>query len=158
MRIILIHQRQFWHKCTCKLNVCIFYLRFALGIIHDDGLTEKHQKQLFYSSKTPFFRSLNLVTPLLFEEMLILTHINVSYNNQTGFLSKIVLLWVTCWHKSIKTLKHLIIDTSYSLGSSDVITNVNTMTPINTLFFYENKRRIHSCLKWNYKRSVLITS
>ena len=49
--------------------------------------------------------------------------------------SQIVLLWVTCWHRSIKTLKHLFVDTSYSLGSSDVITNVNTMTPINPLFF-----------------------
>ena len=35
-------------------------------------VTEKHQKQLFYSNK-PLFWSLNLVTPLLFEEMLILT-------------------------------------------------------------------------------------
>ena len=35
----------------------------------------------------------------------------------------------------IEVLKHLIIDTSYSLGSSDVITNVNTLTPINPLFF-----------------------
>ena len=93
-----------------------------------------------------------------FEEMLILTSYNVSYNNQTGFPSHIVLLWVTCWHRIIKSLKHLIIDTSYSLGSSDVITNVNTKTPINPFSFYENKRRIHGCLKWNYKRSVLITS
>ena len=82
----------------------------------------------------------------------------LNYNNQTGFPSQIVLLWVTCWHRSIKPLKHLIIDTSYSLGSSDVITNVNTLTPINTFIFYENKRRIHGCLKWNYKRSVLIFS
>ena len=34
-----------------------------------------------------------------------------------------------------KMLKNLFIDTSYSLGSSDVITNINTMTPVNTLFF-----------------------
>ena len=31
--------------------------------------------------------------------------------------------------------KRLIIDTFYNLGSSDVITNANTMTPINPLFF-----------------------
>ena len=44
--------------------------------------------------------------------------------------------------------KKLIIDTSYSLGSSDVMTHVNTMTPINAfIFFYENKRGIHGCLK-----------
>ena len=36
-------------------------------------VTEKHQTQLFYSTKTPFFWSLNLVTLLLFEEMLVLT-------------------------------------------------------------------------------------
>ena len=41
-------------------------------------VTEKHQKQFIYSSKTPFFRSLNSVTPLLFEEMLVLT----SYQRQ----------------------------------------------------------------------------
>ena len=35
-------------------------------------VTEKHQKEFIYSSKTPFL-SLNLVTPLLFEEMLVLT-------------------------------------------------------------------------------------
>ena len=29
-------------------------------------VTEKHQKQLFYSNKIPFFWSLNLATPLLF--------------------------------------------------------------------------------------------
>ena len=35
-------------------------------------VTEKHQKQFIYSSKTTF-SVLNLVTPLLFEEMLVLT-------------------------------------------------------------------------------------
>ena len=44
------------HDCTCNLNVYIFYLRFALGIFHGDRCqTEKHKKQSFYSSKTPFF-------------------------------------------------------------------------------------------------------
>ena len=36
-------------------------------------VTEKHQNQFIYLSKTPVFWSLNLVTPLLFEEMLVLT-------------------------------------------------------------------------------------
>ena len=36
-------------------------------------VAEIHQKQLFFPSKIPFFRSLNLVKPLLFEEMLVLT-------------------------------------------------------------------------------------
>ena len=40
-----------------NLNVyIIFFLRFALGIIYSDRVvTEKHQNQLFYSSKPPFF-------------------------------------------------------------------------------------------------------
>ena len=36
MRIILQRRRQFRQKCSCNLNVYIFYLRFALGIIHVD--------------------------------------------------------------------------------------------------------------------------
>ena len=35
-------------------------------------VTEKHQILLFYSSKVPFFWSLNLVAPLIFGEMLVL--------------------------------------------------------------------------------------
>ena len=70
---------------------------------------------------------------------------NVSYNNETDFSSQIL-----CYESLVdievsNKLKHLIIDRSYSLGSSDVITNVNTMTPINPLFYYENKRREHGC-------------
>ena len=60
-------------KCPWNLNVYIFYLCFALGIIHVDCCVRKTPKQLFYSSKTPLFGSLNLVTPLLFEERLVLT-------------------------------------------------------------------------------------
>ena len=41
-------------KCTCKLNVYIFYFCFAIGIIHGDRCDRKTPKQLFYSSKTPF--------------------------------------------------------------------------------------------------------
>ena len=37
-------------------------------------VTEKHLKQLFHSSKTLFFRLLNLITLFLFEEMLVLTY------------------------------------------------------------------------------------
>ena len=54
MQIILQRQRQFWQICSCNLNVYIFYLRFALGSIHGDRCDRKHQKQLFYKSKTPF--------------------------------------------------------------------------------------------------------
>ena len=46
MQIILLRRRQCWQKCTCKLNVYIFYLRFALDIIHDDRCdTKKHTHQ-----------------------------------------------------------------------------------------------------------------
>ena len=44
------------HDCTCNLNVNIFYLRFALGISHSDRCDRKKTpKQLFNSSKHPFF-------------------------------------------------------------------------------------------------------
>ena len=51
----------------------MFYFCFVLGIIHGDLGDRKTPKQFIHSSITPFFRSLNLVTPLLFEEMLVLT-------------------------------------------------------------------------------------
>ena len=112
------------------------------------SLRQKNTKKLFYSSKTPFLIVQVSHTVTFLKKCSFWRHINVSYNNQTGFPSQIVLLWVTCWHRSIKTLTHLIFDTSYSIGSSDIITNVNTMPPINPfIFFYENKRRIHGCLK-----------
>ena len=60
------------HDCTCNLEVYIFYLHFALGIIHGDRCDRKTPKQLFFKL-TPFFRSLKSVTLLLFEEMLVLT-------------------------------------------------------------------------------------
>ena len=46
MRIILQRQRQFWQKCTCNLNVYIFYLRFALGIINGDHCDRKTPKTI----------------------------------------------------------------------------------------------------------------
>ena len=61
------------HDCTCNLNVYVFYLRIAIGIIHSNRYDRKHQKQLFYSSEPPFFQSLKSVTLLLFEEILVLT-------------------------------------------------------------------------------------
>ena len=44
MQINLQRQMQFWQKCSCNLNVYIFYLRFALGIIHDDHYDRKTPK------------------------------------------------------------------------------------------------------------------
>ena len=41
MRISLQRQMQFWQKCSWNMNVYIFYLRFALGIIHDDRCDRK---------------------------------------------------------------------------------------------------------------------
>ena len=34
------------HDCTCNLNVYIFYLRFALGIIHGDRCDSKTPKTI----------------------------------------------------------------------------------------------------------------
>ena len=34
------------HDCTCNLNVYIFYLRFALGIIHGDRCDRKTLKTI----------------------------------------------------------------------------------------------------------------
>ena len=52
-------------------------------------VTEKHQKQLFYSSKNPFW-SLNLITPLLFLRNarfdVILTSVTII---KQGFLRKL---------------------------------------------------------------------
>ena len=159
MRDVLLRQRQFWQTCTCNLNVYIFYLSFALGIIHGDRCDRKTPITIISFKKKNIFSVVEFSnTVTFFKKCSFWRHINVSYSNQTGFPSQIVLLWATCWQWSIKTLKNLFIDTSYSLCSSDVITNVNTMTPTNPLFFYENKWQIHGCLKWNYKKSFLITS
>ena len=56
MWIIMLRQRQFWQKCTCNLNVYIFYLCFTLCIIHDDRCDGKTPKTiiLITTSKTPF--------------------------------------------------------------------------------------------------------
>ena len=45
MQIILQRQRTFWQKCSCNLNVYIFYLRFALGIDHGDRCDKKKHQQ-----------------------------------------------------------------------------------------------------------------
>ena len=60
-------------NCTCKLNVYIFYYCFALGIIHGDRCDRKNTKNNYFIQVKPPFWSLNLVTMLLFEEMLVLT-------------------------------------------------------------------------------------
>ena len=73
MWIILQRQKQFWQNCSCNRNVYIFYLRFALGIIHGDHCDRKTPKTVVLFKENPSFRSLNLVTLLLFEEILVLT-------------------------------------------------------------------------------------
>ena len=40
---------------TCNLNVYIFYLRFALGIIHGDRYDGKTPKTIILFKYTPFF-------------------------------------------------------------------------------------------------------
>ena len=55
MRIIVLRQRQFWQKCSCNLNVYIFYLRFALGIIHGDRCDRKTPKRIVLFQVQPPF-------------------------------------------------------------------------------------------------------
>ena len=73
MQIILQRQRQFWQNCSCNLNVYIFYLRFALGIIHGDRCARKNTINNCFIQVKYFFWSLKFVTLLLFAEMLVLT-------------------------------------------------------------------------------------
>ena len=75
-----------------KFSICVLCEELSMVIV----VTEKHQKQLFYSSKTPFFVVEVSNTVTFLKKCLFWRHINVSYNNQTGFSSQIVLLWVTC--------------------------------------------------------------
>ena len=60
-------------KCMCNLNVYIFYLCFVPGIIHGDCCDRKTPKTIVLFKYNPFFLLMNLVTPLLFVEMLVLT-------------------------------------------------------------------------------------
>ena len=43
------------HDCTCNLNVYIFYLRFALGIIHGDRCDKKNTKNNYFIQVNPLF-------------------------------------------------------------------------------------------------------
>ena len=52
MQIILLRHRQFRQKCTCKLNVYIFYLRSALDIIHDDRCDKKNKTKKTKTKQT----------------------------------------------------------------------------------------------------------
>ena len=51
----------------------LFYSHFALGIIHGDRCYRKTPNTIFFIQVNPLFWSLNSVTLLLFEEMLVLT-------------------------------------------------------------------------------------
>ena len=55
MQIILQRQRQFWQKCSCNLTVYIFYLRFALGIIHGVRCDRKSPKTIVLFKSNPSF-------------------------------------------------------------------------------------------------------
>ena len=53
MWIILLRQRQFWQKCTTARAIYIFYLRFALGIIHGDRCDRKNTKINYFIQVNP---------------------------------------------------------------------------------------------------------
>ena len=130
-------------KCTCNLNVYIFYFVFCARHFPWWLLWQKCTKNNYFIQVKPLFSVVDFSNTVTF-----------CRNARINVILTSVTIIKQIFHQ---TLKHLIIDRSYSLGSSDVITNVNTMTPINPLFFSENKRRIHGCLKWKYKRNALIT-
>ena len=43
------------HDRTCNLNVYIFYLRFALGVIHGDSCDRKNNKNNYFIQVNPLF-------------------------------------------------------------------------------------------------------
>ena len=43
------------HDCMCNLSVYIFYLRFALGIIHGDRCLRKNTKIKYFIQVNPLF-------------------------------------------------------------------------------------------------------
>ena len=98
------------------------------------SLWQKNTKNNCFIQVNPLFLVVEVSNTYFLKKCSFWRHINVSYNNQTCFPSHIFLLWVTCWHRSINTLKYLIVDTSYSLGSSGHH-YVNTMTPIKPFIF-----------------------
>ena len=55
MRIVLLREKHFLTKMHVKAERLYFYLHFVLDIILGDRCDRKHQKQLFYSSKTSSF-------------------------------------------------------------------------------------------------------
>ena len=63
----------FAKKCTCIPNRNSFYLHFTLGIIHDDRFVRVNTKNNYFIQVKLLFWPLNLVTVLLFEEILVLT-------------------------------------------------------------------------------------
>ena len=132
MRIILLRQRQFCQRM--HLQPERLYFLFALCARHHYpwwSLRRKNTKNYYFNQlKLPFW-SLNLVTSLPFEELLVLT----------ATIIKQVFLCKLFWYESLvdievsKTEYILPLTGLIAFGSSDVITNINTMTPLNPLFF-----------------------
>ena len=55
MRIVQLREKHILTKMHVQAEHLYFYLHFALDIILDDRCDKKHQKELFYSSKTSSF-------------------------------------------------------------------------------------------------------
>ena len=104
---------QFWQKCSCNLNVYIFYLRFALGIIQGDRCHRKTRKQLYYSSKAHFLvvEASNTVTFWRNGRVdVILTSVTA--------IKYVSLRILFCYESLVDIEFSKIIDMSYTLGSS----------------------------------------
>ena len=48
------------HDCTCNLNVYIFYLRFALGVIHGDRCDRKNTKNNYFIQVNPLYLAVEI--------------------------------------------------------------------------------------------------
>ena len=107
-------------------------LRFALGIIHDDRCDRKNTNNNCFIQVKPPFLVVEVSNTVTFWRN---ARVDVILTSVT-IIKQVFLCKLLCYESLVdievsKHKKHLIIDTSYSLGSSDVITNVKTMTLIN---------------------------
>ena len=87
----------FWQKCTCKLNVYIFYLHFALDIILGDRCDRKTPKTNYFIQVKPHLLVLEFSKNLLF-------------GRNAGFdviLTSVIIIELDCLCKSFSNESHI---------------------------------------------------
>ena len=119
-----------FEKCTWKGNVYFVLFLFCARHYPWWSLWQKNTKNNLFIQVKPLFLVVEFSNTVTFLRN---AHFNAILTSVTiiklSFLRKLF-----CIESLVDIEEHLIIGTSYSLGSSDVITNVNTMTQINPLF------------------------